>query len=263
MGFAWKFLLPLAVFNLFLVALEKLWWTEAGLGDGIVFAFAGINIVASAAALYLWARFLGYKPERIPTRPRLVREAGGYVPAGDPAAVRGRVMEGAGVHIGFWALSILTLVAAGGVMVSRNLLHAVLFLIVAFIGVAGFFVLLSAEFIAMAQIVIYVGAISVLILFAIVLTPQSVRDNSETAMVGPAILLGVALAAVFPVRHPRHRLGDRDGATRASPASDLGRGAALHVGAALRDRLRAPDRRPRGRDHARPLRRRGKRGRRC
>ena len=106
-------------------------------------------------------------------------------------------MDGAGVHIGFWALSILTLVAAGGVMVSRNLLHAVLFLIVAFIGVAGFFVLLSAEFIAMAQIVIYVGAISVLILFAIVLTPQSVRDNSETAMVGPAILLGVALAAVF------------------------------------------------------------------
>ncbi len=106
-------------------------------------------------------------------------------------------MDGAGVHIAFWALSILTLVAAGGVMVSRNLLHAVLFLIVAFIGVAGFFVLLSAEFIAMAQIVIYVGAISVLILFAIVLTPQSVRDNSETAMVGPAILLGVALVAIF------------------------------------------------------------------
>ena len=106
-------------------------------------------------------------------------------------------MDNVGVQIAFWVLSILTLVAAGGVMVSRNLLHAVLFLIVAFIGVAGFFVLLSAEFIAMAQIVIYVGAIAVLILFAIVLTPRSVRDNSETAMVGPAILLGVALAAVF------------------------------------------------------------------
>ncbi|MCY3882705.1 MAG: NADH-quinone oxidoreductase subunit J [Chloroflexi bacterium] len=106
-------------------------------------------------------------------------------------------MEGAGVNIAFYVLSILTLVSAGGVMVSRNLLHAVLFLIVTFIGVAGFFVLLSAEFIAMAQIVIYVGAISVLILFAIVLTPRSVRDNSETAMVGPAILLGVALVTVF------------------------------------------------------------------
>lgn len=106
-------------------------------------------------------------------------------------------MEGAGVNIAFYVLSILTLVSAGGVMVSRNLLHAVLFLIVTFIGVAGFFVLLSAEFIAMAQIVIYVGAISVLILFAIVLTPRSVRDNSETAMVGPAILLGIALVTVF------------------------------------------------------------------
>ncbi|MYH67970.1 MAG: NADH-quinone oxidoreductase subunit J [Dehalococcoidia bacterium] len=106
-------------------------------------------------------------------------------------------MEGAGVNIAFYVLSILTLVSAGGVMVSRNLLHAVLFLIVTFIGVAGFFVLLSAEFIAMAQIVIYVGAISVLILFAIVLTPRSGRDNSETAMVGPAILLGIALVTVF------------------------------------------------------------------
>lgn len=106
-------------------------------------------------------------------------------------------MDNAGVQIAFWVLSILTLVAAGGVMVSRNLLHAVLFLIVAFIGVAGFFVLLSAEFIAMAQIIIYVGAIAVLILFAIVLTPQAIRDNSETAMVGPAILLGIALVAVF------------------------------------------------------------------
>jgi len=106
-------------------------------------------------------------------------------------------MDNAGVQIAFWVLSILTLVAAGGVMVSRNLLHAVLFLIVAFIGVAGFFVLLSAEFIAMAQIIIYVGAIAVLILFAIVLTPRAIRDNSETAMVGPAILLGIALVAVF------------------------------------------------------------------
>lgn len=101
------------------------------------------------------------------------------------------------MQIAFWALALLTLGAAGGVMASRNLLHAVLFLIVAFVGVAGFFVLLSAEFIAMAQIVIYVGAIAVLLLFAIALTPRSLRDNSETAMVGPAILLGVALAAVF------------------------------------------------------------------
>ena len=78
------------MFNLFLVALERLWWVEADLSDNIVFAFMGINIVASAAAVYLWARFLGYRPENIPTRPRLVRDAGGYVPVEDPAAGGGR-----------------------------------------------------------------------------------------------------------------------------------------------------------------------------
>ncbi|MBI2764976.1 MAG: NADH-quinone oxidoreductase subunit J [Chloroflexi bacterium] len=106
-------------------------------------------------------------------------------------------MNGAGPVIGFWALAALTLVAAGGVMVSRNLFHAVLFLIVSFVGIAGFFVLLSAEFLAMAQIVIYVGAISVLILFAVLLTPRAGRDNGETAVFPAAALLAVALAAVF------------------------------------------------------------------
>ena len=59
-------------------------------------------------------------------------------------------MDGFGVTLAFWVLAGVTLVAAGGVMVSRNLLHAVLFLILTFVGIAGFFVLLSADFIAMA-----------------------------------------------------------------------------------------------------------------
>lgn len=106
-------------------------------------------------------------------------------------------MEGGGVTFAFWVLSAITLVAAGGVMVSRNLLHAVLFLILTFIGIAGFFVLLSAEFIAMAQVIIYVGAIAVLVLFAVLLTPRAGRDNGETKFAAPAVLLSVCLAAVF------------------------------------------------------------------
>ncbi len=106
-------------------------------------------------------------------------------------------MDGVGVTIAFWVLAVLTLVAAGGVMVSRNLFHAVLMLIVTFIGVAGFFILLSAQFLAMAQIIIYVGAISVLILFVILLTPRAGRDNGETRMLLPGALLAVCLAAVF------------------------------------------------------------------
>jgi len=106
-------------------------------------------------------------------------------------------LEGFGPGFAFWALSGITLIAAGGVMVSRNLLHAVLFLIITFIGVAGFFVLLSAEFLAMAQVVIYVGAVAVLVLFAILLTPRSGRDNSETVWGAPAALLVIALATVL------------------------------------------------------------------
>ena len=106
-------------------------------------------------------------------------------------------MEGFGVSVGFWGLAVLTIGSAGGVMWSRNLLHAVLFLILAFIGVAGFFVLLSADFIAMAQVIIYVGAIAVLMLFAIFLTPRASRDNAGTAMAAPALMLGVAIAAVL------------------------------------------------------------------
>ena len=62
-----------------------------------------------------------------------------------------------------------------------------LFLILTFVGIAGFFVLLSAEFIAMAQVIIYVGAIAVLVLFAVLLTPRAGRDNGETKMLLPGV----------------------------------------------------------------------------
>ena len=55
----------------------------------------------------------------------------------------------------------------------RDLVHAVLFLILSFIGVAGLYITLSADFVAVVQVLIYAGAISVLMLFAILLTPRS------------------------------------------------------------------------------------------
>jgi len=106
-------------------------------------------------------------------------------------------MDGGGVVFAFYVLAAVTLVSAAGVLVSRDLLHAVLFLILTFVGVAGLFVLLSADFIAMAQVIIYVGAIAVLILFAKLLTPRSGRNNGETKFALPGILLAVCLAAVF------------------------------------------------------------------
>jgi NADH-quinone oxidoreductase subunit J len=69
-----------------------------------------------------------------------------------------------------YAISAVTLMAAAGVVMSRNIVYAALFLLVALGGVAGVFVLLYAEFLALVQILIYGGAIIIVILFAIMLT---------------------------------------------------------------------------------------------
>ncbi|MCA9831101.1 MAG: NADH-quinone oxidoreductase subunit NuoH [Dehalococcoidia bacterium] len=81
MAFAWKFLLPLALLNLLIVATEKVIWTQEELGDGIVFLFAPINIVAAAVLVYAWAKVNGYRPENTPKKPRMVKDATGYIPA--------------------------------------------------------------------------------------------------------------------------------------------------------------------------------------
>ena len=107
-------------------------------------------------------------------------------------------MSDVGFHLAFWALSAITVGAALGVVISRNLIHAVVFLILSFVGIAGLYLTLSAEFIAVVQVLIYVGAISVLMLFAILLTPQAARDNSETSLRYPAgILMGLVIAALI------------------------------------------------------------------
>ncbi len=70
----------------------------------------------------------------------------------------------------FFVLAAVTLV--GGILVAtvRNIMHAALALIVCFFGVAGIYVLLEAGFVAVVQVLVYVGAIAVLILFAVMLT---------------------------------------------------------------------------------------------
>jgi NADH-quinone oxidoreductase subunit H len=85
MEFAWKYMLPIALINLLIVATERIIWVENDLGKGIVYVFAVINIVAAVAIVVAWARFIGYKPENTPTKPRMIRDARGYVPV-EPVA---------------------------------------------------------------------------------------------------------------------------------------------------------------------------------
>ena len=105
-------------------------------------------------------------------------------------------MNDVGFHLAFWSLTVMTLGSALMIITTRNLIHAVMFLILSFIGVAGLYLTLSAEFIAVVQILVYVGAIAVLMLFAILLTPRASRDNAETSMRYPAaMLMGFIVAA--------------------------------------------------------------------
>ena len=69
----------------------------------------------------------------------------------------------------FWIFAIPLVGSALAVIVARNPVHSVLFLILAFVNAAGLFLLLGAEFLAMILVVVYVGAVAVLFLFVVML----------------------------------------------------------------------------------------------
>ncbi len=105
-------------------------------------------------------------------------------------------------EIAFWVIAVSTIVAAVAVVQARDIFRAALFLAVAFLGVAGIFILLRAEFLAVVQIIIYVGAITVLLVFAILMT-RDVQQGNPTNRIGipaaglAALFFGVAAFAVL------------------------------------------------------------------
>lgn len=84
MTFAWKYLLPVAIINLLLVATEKQIWTEADQPQWMLYLFVIINIALSVGIFIGWAKLMGYKPEDTPKRARLVKDPTGYVPLDSP-----------------------------------------------------------------------------------------------------------------------------------------------------------------------------------
>jgi NADH-quinone oxidoreductase subunit J len=122
-------------------------------------------------------------------------------------------MDDAGTVIAFWVLAALTIGSAVATAVVRNLIHAVIFLVISFMGAAGLYITLSADFVAVAQILIYAGAIPVLMIFAIVLTPRGERRNAEGFLRLPALVLGVLLTAtlIFVAVDTGWNISDRDG----------------------------------------------------
>ena len=79
----------------------------------------------------------------------------------------------------FAVASLVTLGAAVAVVTNKNILHSAYFLILAFVGVASIYVMLEAPFIAVVQVLVYIGAIAILIIFAIMLTRKLMSKELE------------------------------------------------------------------------------------
>ena len=97
----------------------------------------------------------------------------------------------------FWLLSITVVIGALGVIFLRNVFRAALMLVLVFLAVAGLFVLMHAEFLAVVQILVYVGAISILIIFAITFTRNVQLGNLPSSIQAPAFLLSSLLLAAL------------------------------------------------------------------
>ena len=97
----------------------------------------------------------------------------------------------------FWILAVAVIVPALGVVLVKDLFRAVLLLVVVFIAVAGFFVMMSAEFLGVVQVLIYAGAVSILVIFSIMLTRDVQRGNLPNRMQIPAVVLSALLLATL------------------------------------------------------------------
>ncbi len=99
----------------------------------------------------------------------------------------------------FYVFAVITLGAAAIVVFSRNIVRSAFALLFAFFGVAGIYVFLLADFIAVTQLLIYVGGITVLVLFGVMLTNRqiSVDIRTGTMQTLPAVILTSALAGTL------------------------------------------------------------------
>jgi NADH:ubiquinone oxidoreductase subunit 6 (subunit J) len=101
----------------------------------------------------------------------------------------------------FYVLAITAAGSAMMVVTLKNIFHSALFLVLAFFSIAGLYVILNAEFLAAVQVLIYVGAITILMIFAIMLTHQlfskSLRQVNEQVIPASLIVLVFFALSIF------------------------------------------------------------------
>ncbi|WP_395332968.1 NADH-quinone oxidoreductase subunit J [Novosphingobium sp. BL-8H] len=126
--------------------------------------------------------------------------------------------------IAFYLFAVLTIASAAATILSRNPVHSVLFLILAFFNAAGLMVLTGAEFIAMLLVIVYVGAVAVLFLFVVMMLDIDFAElragfvkNFPVGLLVALILISELLFGIGTLKAGGLTLGTADG-TNAAPA---------------------------------------------
>lgn len=97
----------------------------------------------------------------------------------------------------FWILSAVTVLGAVLAVSLRNLVHCVLALVLFFLGIAGHYFLLRADFVGAVQILLYIGAVAVLMLFAIMLTRNVTGAEGAREVLGGKWWAGMGTSALI------------------------------------------------------------------
>ena len=103
----------------------------------------------------------------------------------------------------FYLFAAVTLISAFFVVTTRNIVHSAFFLLFTFFGIAGIYVLLGADFVAIVQLIVYVGGILILLIFGVMLTNKITNVQIKTgtmqmlpAAIGVGVLAGFLLSSV-------------------------------------------------------------------
>lgn len=132
----------------------------------------------------------------------------------------------------FLVFAVITLGGGLGVVMARNLFRAALLLLLSLFGIAGMFVLLAAPFLAAAQVLVYMGGIAILILFAVMLT-RGVTAGRETMNSQWPLAVLVAVLMFGALLWTADQVGTSGGPGFREPVADVTRDTTVDLGRSL------------------------------
>ena len=134
-------------------------------------------------------------------------------------------MNDLAVSIAFYALSLVTILSAVGVVFKKNILHSAILLAVCFIGVGGIYVLLHADFLAAVQILVYSGAVAVIITLAVMLTKRDIMEETNPSnnnfKSSIAVVCGFVVVALLTILATPWKIANNDISNSVTLIADL------------------------------------------